>query len=98
MTVPTQSQSKTSICFDCDKALGGCSWADHFIVPEGAQYEDIYDSKKPTKKTGTYIYACPLFVQTPPRRSTGVLSERENELFLARRALERERRKHGRKG
>lgn len=90
------SQTKTSICFDCEKALGGCSWAEHFIVPDGAKSEELYDSKKPSKHIGTYIYECPLFEQTPPRRSTGILSEEDNERFLAERAMQRARRRVGR--
>lgn len=45
---------------------------------------------------GTYIYECPLFEQTPPRRSTGILSEEDNERFLAERAMQRARRRIGR--
>lgn len=42
----TRTIKKTNICFDCEKAIGGCSWARDFIPPEGCTYEPIYDTRK----------------------------------------------------
>lgn len=80
----TRTIKKTNICFDCEKAVGGCSWARDFIPPEGCTYEPIYDTRKNGGGVmiGAYISACPLFEQSPHRHSVGILSDTDNERFL----------------
>ena len=83
------SYSQASICFDCEKACGGCSWSEYdatknctrFKIPEGATFEPVYDVKG---RIYTYrITKCPLFEKTPDRTQTnGMLSASDDERFL----------------
>lgn len=58
------SSVTTNICFDCKKAVGGCSWSEKFEPVEGwkaepsiiAGYIESY-----------YITECPLFERDEPR-------------------------------
>lgn len=81
-----RSITSTNICFDCEKAVGGCTWARNFIVPEGATYQPVYDKNKPGVVLTMNITACPLFERSPNRRSVGIISEEENENMTHRTA------------
>lgn len=84
------SASQASICFDCEKAIGYCSWSEYdtekngtrFKLPEGAIAEPVYDARG---KFVTYrISGCPLFEKTPPRAIVnGLLSPSDDEKFLS---------------
>lgn len=73
--------STASICFDCRRALGGCSWSE--IDPETerprfqpvpgwtAEPSVIYaGSKRAADHVNSFrVTACPLFVPDPPRQT-----------------------------
>lgn len=85
----SDSSTKASICFDCEKACGGCSWSEfdeatgqiRFEVPEGAYAIPVY---KANGELDTYqIRACPLFERTPDRKTGGTkLDDKEEEQFF----------------
>lgn len=58
---------RQSICWDCQKAYGGCSWSKRFEPVEGWTAKKSYLSNgKKRKITDTFaISDCPEFVQDP---------------------------------
>ena len=51
-----------TLCWDCERAIGGCSWVDDFIPVKGWFADTIKPS--PTKPSVTYLVKdCPLFVR-----------------------------------
>ena len=89
--------SKPNICFDCERACGGCSWSEEDPETKKIRFEPVpgWTARKIMKHTGygrskdhwteTYcITACPLFVKTPQRDAVrGELTQSQSELFLA---------------
>lgn len=83
------TQQVANICFDCERACGGCSWSEYdkttggtrFKIPEGATAKPVFDMKG---RLSTYhITDCPLFIRSSPRSgTTGALTDSENDLFL----------------
>ena len=72
---------RTNICFDCQKACGGCSWSEIDPATKKPRFEPVpgWTAKKVMLKTGTtgsksiwvenyHITACPEFV---PDRGKG---------------------------
>ena len=71
---------QANICFDCENALGGCSWSALDPVTGKPQFKPVPGwTAKPTKRITTSGYekivmdtysikACPLFVPDEPRR------------------------------
>ena len=49
------------LCWDCEKALGGCSWSRHFKPIEG--WDAIYIPDRPQNPATYSIIACPEFVE-----------------------------------
>lgn len=81
----------TNICFDCERACGGCSWSSidpvgggvNFQLPEGCKAEPVRDMRNPDEIITYHIMECPLFVQTPSRPNTcSILNDDQNEKFL----------------
>ena len=73
------NESKTNICFDCQKACGGCSWSEIDPATKKPRFEPVpgWTANKVMLKLGTahsksvwaetyHITACPEFV--PDRR------------------------------
>lgn len=70
-----ENGAETSICFDCRKAVGLCSWSEvdretnqiRFVPPEGAVYEEraykLFDSRGVDR--ALWIKQCPLFDPDP---------------------------------
>lgn len=66
-----------NICFDCEKACGGCSWSESFTPVPGWTATPVrrkvwtkIDGKFQEHYCDTYsITACPLFERTEPRKS-----------------------------
>lgn len=82
-------ETKTNICFDCQKACGGCSWSKKFEPVPGWTAEPVLlnlgkvHSKKRHVRT-YHITACPEFVKDEKRKpSHGELTE-EQFAFLMR--------------
>lgn len=89
-------KSMTNICFDCQKACGGCSWSEldpdtlktRFKPVPGWTAEKVkYQTQAingGAKFCDTYhITACPEFVRDEPRKSERKeLSDRDWELLL----------------
>lgn len=91
----SRKTSDTNICFDCQKALGGCAWSE--INPETSKprFEPIpgWTAEKVTMtvnhKGGVYstetyaITDCPLFVRDEPRKvDYRMLTDRQSQAFL----------------
>ena len=60
-----ETHHKTNICWDCEKACGGCSWSRNFEPVPGWKAKKIRWSR--TKETTYMITKCPLFERTPDR-------------------------------
>lgn len=70
---------KQNICWDCQKATGGCSWSEidpntgrvRFEPPDGAEYKlALLDSRDRANAVMTYhITSCPEFVPDEPRKT-----------------------------
>ena len=85
-----------NLCWDCERACGDCPWSE--IDPDTGhpRFAPVpgWTAKKVTRPTGngpggkawmtTYsITSCPLFVQTPPRKSSpAMLTDAQNDWFL----------------
>lgn len=79
----------SNICFNCQRALGGCSWSKSFIPVEGWTATPTTTSGcnggKVTRIETFDIRACPLFLQDPPRQiNYAMISEEENERYNRR--------------
>ena len=86
----------TNICFDCQKACGGCSWSEldpntgkpRFEPVPGWTAEKVKLQTTSTPKGRVivetyYITACPEFVKDEPRKSGHlILTEEQSKLFL----------------
>lgn len=69
--------SNASICFDCAKAVCGCSWSREFLVPEGCEFEIVaynhasdvaWNKFRDIRCDITYrILSCPLFEEDEER-------------------------------
>jgi hypothetical protein len=66
---------KTNICFDCDRACGGCSWSRNFEPVPGWTAQKVSlnmgnSARRKQRYTITYsITACPLFTPDPLGRT-----------------------------
>ena len=64
-----------NLCFDCERACGGCSWSRSFTpVPGWTAKKTVRSSTHGTDRVFLESYditACPLFVPTPPRGTPG---------------------------
>ena len=94
--LPVRKAGETNICFDCERACGGCPWSQYdddkkrtgFKPAPGWTAEEVmYPVQhwdKGIRWVRTYhITDCPLFVRTPDRKTPGgELTEWQNELFL----------------
>ena len=83
--------SNPNICFDCQKACGGCSWSRDFTPVPGwtatKKTQKIYvgGTKKHRYEKTYHITACPEFVPDEKRESShGELTERQLELLISR--------------
>ena len=81
--------SKANICFDCQKACGGCSWSTDFTPVPGWTAQKVTqrasNSKGKALWNETYhITVCPEFVKDEPRESIayGELSEEQMRRLL----------------
>lgn len=90
-----KTQGNTNICFDCQKACGGCSWSALDFVTLKPKFEPIpgWTATKVTLKTGhpgkpyayttTYhITQCPEFVPDVKRKSANAELSEEQFAFL----------------
>lgn len=91
-----KTQGNTNICFDCQKACGGCSWSAIDPVTLKPKFEPVpgWTAKKVTLKTGhshckdwyvkTYhITDCPEFVPDVKRKSASLaLTEEQFAILL----------------
>lgn len=68
--------NRTNICFDCQKATGGCSWSEldpetgkpRFALPPGAEATpSTLDGQKRMPVHTYHITACPEFLADEPR-------------------------------
>ena len=89
-------ETKTNICFDCQKACGGCSWSEYDPQKRGTRFEPVpgWTAEKVPLRTGTdqrgtrvietyAITACPEFVPDEPRKvDYRQLSVKQNEAFV----------------
>ena len=74
-----EGKSANNPCFDCEHAIRGCEWSKDFEEVPGWKAELV----KLDQSATYHILECPLFEETPARRSgAGVMSTEENELFL----------------
>lgn len=85
--------SRTNICFDCQRACGGCSWSACDPVTEKPLFRPVpgwtaepsmlYPAGGAAKRTSevwTYhVTACPLFVRDEPRESRPMYETEEAE-------------------
>lgn len=63
-----------TLCWDCEKATGGCSWSNELIPVKG------WSAKNTTKKGGYdsfYVYNCPLFERDAYKGGTFRLEKRK---------------------
>ena len=61
--------SKSNICWDCQRACGGCSWSEDFIPVPGWTAEPSIIKQSPGVDIHSYhIAACPLFVPDEVRK------------------------------
>lgn len=78
----TPINSKANICFDCDRACGGCSWTEIDPETEKPRFEPVpgWTAKKVKLRLGAcnklvniaetyHITACPLFTPDPLGRT-----------------------------
>ena len=84
---------KANICFDCQKACGGCSWSRSFEpVPGWTAEKTMLNNGMACDKrrmAETYhIIACPEFVQDEPRRKVNDSSEQFEKFIAALAKLE----------
>lgn len=86
------AEDKCSICFDCKRACGGCSWSEVDTATDKVRFEPVpgWTAEKVYQKinkkyVGTYrVKACPLFDRDEYRPSNNVmLTETESQMFLA---------------
>ena len=88
-------QSKANICFDCQKACGGCSWSEIDPNTGRPRFEPVpgWTAKKVKQRVNTYkvcwedtyhITACPEFVPDEKRAVVhlGEISEEQMRLLL----------------
>lgn len=74
-------ETRTNICFDCQKAVGGCSWSEINPDTRKPRFEPVpgWTAEKVLLRTGTdqrgasvvetyAITACPLFEEDEPRK------------------------------
>lgn len=53
---------RSTLCWDCSRALGGCSWSREYVPVEGWVAEPTTIRNNATGYTNSYhIIACPLF-------------------------------------
>ena len=72
--------SGTNICFDCEKACGGCSWSEVDPETKKVRFQPIPGckiQKRSRKYNGKWmivdqIVECPLFERTPERKLKNV--------------------------
>lgn len=68
-------KSGTNICFDCEKAIGGCCWSEVDPNTKKVRFEPVpgWKTKKVCRKFNRkwkiveQIVECPLFEKTPDR-------------------------------
>ena len=71
-------QSKANICFDCQKACGGCAWSTDFTPVPGWTAEKVMHKYAGVWKPNYHITACPEFVPDDERKpSFGEISEEQ---------------------
>jgi hypothetical protein len=78
-----------NICWDCQKAVGGCSWSRDFTPVEGWDAENVpYQpwETQTVKYRDTYIIrGCPEFLRDEPREiSNLMLTHEENVEFMSK--------------
>lgn len=86
-----QVHNRTNICFDCQRACGGCSWSAWDPVTEKPMFRPVpgwtatpskVDNAKGRKAKPVWTYhvtACPLFVRDEPRESRPMYETEETE-------------------
>lgn len=66
-------QSTANICFDCERACGGCSWSQDFTPVPGWTATPVYREAAHEGYQETYqITACPLFERSAPRKNAAL--------------------------
>ena len=89
----------SSICLDCQRACGGCSWSAVDPITEKIRFEpvpgwtatrvrlNLGGSTEKNRYCDTYrITACPQFLPDPPRKPDRLeLTEEQSRWFLERR-------------
>lgn len=73
--------SRASICFDCQRACGGCCWSEIDPETDKPSFQPVpgwtaepsvlcsYKGSTPSWARTWHITDCPLFVRDPPRKS-----------------------------
>jgi hypothetical protein len=66
--MPNQFMKNQTICWDCSRATGGCSWVDHFVPVAGWQAVPkkmkLHNGIGERKETGSYVVSeCPDFIR-----------------------------------
>ena len=76
-----------NICWDCQKAVGACSWSKNLTPVEGWEAEEVpymmYHGGGCDIHRTWHVMGCPEFVRDEPRVNTGlILTKEENEEFV----------------
>lgn len=71
---------KSSICLDCKKSGGNCSWSSKFIPVEGWDAEFVEGSKKAVRLPSYRVKSCPEF-QKDREAPKGTRVITKSELF-----------------
>lgn len=65
--------SRANICFDCQRACGGCSWSQDFTPVPGWTAKPVKLKQSPGEPIDTYhITGCPLFLPHPPKEEVRI--------------------------
>lgn len=83
----TKYQFNQNICWDCQKATGGCSWSRNFTPVEGWEAELIpyqpWKNKHINFSDTYHITKCPEFVEDEPRANyPAILTPEEDKEFM----------------
>lgn len=66
---------KASICFDCERACGGCCWSEVDTETDKIRFQPVpgWKARKTTIKINNkweysyFVYECPLFIKSPEK-------------------------------